>query len=53
MTVERLRSKTPVLDFCHGHKITRIFGGIYYLDSDKVTPIAWFSRRIFTHYYFG
>ena len=40
MTVERLRSKTPILDFYHDHKRIRIVGGIYHLDSGKVELIA-------------
>ena len=40
MTVERLRSKTPILDFYHDHKRIRIVGGIYHLNSGKVELIA-------------
>lgn len=40
MTVERLRSKTPILDFYHDHKRIRIVGGIYHLDSGKVELIT-------------
>lgn len=40
MTVERLRSKTPVLDSYHDHKKIRIVGGIYHLDTGKVELIA-------------
>lgn len=40
MTVERLRSKTPVLDSYHDHKRIRIAGGIYHLDTGKVELIA-------------
>ncbi len=40
MTVERLRSKTPILDFYHDQKRIRIVGGIYHLDSGKVELIA-------------
>lgn len=40
MTVERLRSKTPVLDFYHDHMRIRIVGGIYHLDSGKVELIT-------------
>ena len=40
MTVERLRSKTPVLDAYHDHKRIRIVGGIYHLDTGKVELIA-------------
>lgn len=40
MTVERLRTKTPILDFYHDHKRIRIVGGIYHLDTGKVELIA-------------
>ena len=40
MTVERLRNKTPILDFYHDHKRIRIVGGIYHLDTGKVELIA-------------
>ncbi|QOJ24049.1 MAG: carbonic anhydrase [Gammaproteobacteria bacterium] len=40
MTVERLRTKTPVLDYYHDQKKIRIVGGIYHLDSGKVELIA-------------
>jgi len=40
MTVERLRTKTPVLDFYHDHKRIRIVGGIYHLNTGKVELIA-------------
>ena len=40
MTVERLRTKTPVLDFYHDQKRIRVVGGIYHLDSGKVELIA-------------
>lgn len=40
MTVERLRNKTPVLDFYHDHKRIRIVGGIYHLHTGKVELVA-------------
>lgn len=40
MTVERLRTKTPVLDYYHDHKKIRIVGGIYHLRTGKVEIIA-------------
>lgn len=40
MTVERLRTKTPVLDYFHDQKKIRIVGGIYHLSTGKVELIA-------------
>lgn len=40
MTVERLRTKTPVLDFYHDHKKIRIVGGVYHLNTGKVELVA-------------
>ncbi len=40
MTVERLRTKTPILDFYHDHKRIRVVGGIYHLDTGKVELVA-------------
>lgn len=40
MTVEKLRTKTPVLDYYHDHKKIRIVGGIYHLRTGKVEIIA-------------
>ncbi|MBK7353263.1 MAG: carbonic anhydrase [Nitrosomonas sp.] len=40
MTVERLRNKTPILDYYHDRKKLRIVGGVYYLDTGKVALIA-------------
>ncbi|MDP1559388.1 MAG: carbonic anhydrase [Nitrosomonas sp.] len=40
MTVERLRTKSPILDFYHDYKRIRIVGGIYHLDTGKVELIA-------------
>ena len=40
MTVERLRTKTPVLDYYHDQKKIRVVGGIYHLETGKVELIA-------------
>lgn len=40
MTVERLRTKTPVLDYYHDQKKIRIVGGLYHLSTGKVELIA-------------
>ncbi len=40
MTVERLRTKTPVLDYFHDQKKIRIVGGIYHLETGKVELVA-------------
>lgn len=40
MTVEKLRTKTPVLDYYHDHKKIRIVGGLYHLSTGKVELIA-------------
>jgi carbonic anhydrase len=39
-TVERLREKTPILDFYHEEGRLRIVGGIYHLNTGKVELIA-------------
>lgn len=40
MTVERLREKTPILDYYHDRKKLKIVGGIYHLDTGRVELIA-------------
>ncbi len=40
MTVERLRTKTPVLDYFHDQKKIRIVGGLYHLSTGRVELIA-------------
>lgn len=40
MTVERLRTKSPILDYYHDHKKIRIVGGIYHLNTGKVELVA-------------
>ncbi|SFM73025.1 carbonic anhydrase [Nitrosomonas communis] len=40
MTVERLRTKTPVLDYFHDQKKIRIVGGIYHLRTGRVELVA-------------
>lgn len=40
MTVDRLRTKTPVLDYYHDQKKIRIVGGIYHLSTGRVELIA-------------
>ncbi|MEK7791868.1 MAG: carbonic anhydrase [Pseudomonadota bacterium] len=40
MTVERLRTKTPILDYYHDQRKIRIVGGLYHLDTGKVELIA-------------
>ncbi|CAE6491635.1 MAG TPA: carbonic anhydrase [Nitrosomonas nitrosa] len=40
MTVEKLRTKTPILDYYHDHKKIRIVGGFYHLKTGKVELIA-------------
>lgn len=40
MTVERLRNKTPILDYYHDRKKLKIVGGIYHLDNGRVELIA-------------
>jgi carbonic anhydrase len=40
MTVERLRTKTPILDYYHDRKKIRIVGGFYHLKTGRVELIA-------------
>lgn len=40
MTVEKLGTKTPVLDYYHDQKKIRVVGGIYHLETGKVELIA-------------
>lgn len=40
MTVERLRTKTPILDSYHDQKKIRVVGGLYHLDTGRVELIA-------------
>ncbi len=40
MTVEKLRTKTPILDYYHDQKKIRVVGGIYHLETGKVELIA-------------
>ncbi len=40
MTVEKLRTKTPILDYYHDHKKIRIVGGFYHLKTGRVELIA-------------
>ena len=40
MTVERLRNKTPILDYYHDQKRIRVVGGLYHLDTGRVELIA-------------
>lgn len=40
MTVERLRDKTPILDYYYDRKKLKIVGGIYHLDTGRVELIA-------------
>lgn len=40
MTVERLRTKTPILDHYHDQKKLRVVGGLYHLATGKVELIA-------------
>jgi carbonic anhydrase len=40
LTVERLRNKTPILDYYHDLQKIRVVGGLYHLDTGKVEIIA-------------